>query len=77
MWGMHASIIRLIFMGVEFLVLQIMYRLLPLRKFGEESVLGKVVIITGAGTGLGKYVAHEMVKRGAKVVMGTYINIYS
>ncbi|XP_021961776.2 retinol dehydrogenase 12 [Folsomia candida] len=46
-----------------------MYRLLPLRKFGEESVLGKVVIITGAGTGLGKYVAHEMVKRGAKVVM--------
>ncbi|OXA44408.1 Retinol dehydrogenase 12 [Folsomia candida] len=72
MWGMHASIIRLIFMGVEFLVLQIMYRLLPLRKFGEESVLGKVVIITGAGTGLGKYVAHEMVKRGAKVVMGTF-----
>lgn len=36
----------------------------------EENVDGKVVVVTGANSGLGKNVAEEMAKRGAMVVMG-------
>jgi len=36
----------------------------------EENVEGKVVVVTGANSGLGKYTAEEMAKRGAAVVMG-------
>ncbi|CAG7654950.1 unnamed protein product [Allacma fusca] len=36
---------------------------------GEEDVMDKIVVITGASAGLGKCVALEMAKRGAVVVM--------
>ncbi|CAL8101838.1 unnamed protein product [Orchesella dallaii] len=47
------------------------------RKFGthdvndDEDVQGKVVLITGANSGLGKEATFEMAKRGAKVIMAS------
>jgi NAD(P)-dependent dehydrogenase (short-subunit alcohol dehydrogenase family) len=37
--------------------------------YRENSVKGKVVIVTGANSGLGKSTAFEMAKRGATVVL--------
>ena len=36
----------------------------------EQSLEGKVAVITGGGRGLGKAVAIALVERGAKVVIG-------
>lgn len=36
----------------------------------EEAVQGKIVVVTGASSGLGKMVALHLAKRGAIVVMG-------
>lgn len=72
MLGMHSSIQWLIFMWVEALVLQILYKFFPRREWEEESVRGKVVVITGAGSGLGRCVAKGMAQRGAVVVLGEH-----
>ncbi|XP_011498766.1 PREDICTED: retinol dehydrogenase 13-like [Ceratosolen solmsi marchali] len=36
---------------------------------GDEKLTNKVVIVTGANTGIGKEVAHDLAKRDAKVIM--------
>ncbi|XP_063991055.1 retinol dehydrogenase 13-like [Diachasmimorpha longicaudata] len=36
---------------------------------GDENMTDKIVIVTGANTGIGKAVAQGMAKRGAKVIM--------
>ncbi len=35
----------------------------------EEDIKGKVVIVTGSNTGIGKQIALQMAKRGAVVIM--------
>lgn len=80
MFGTIASIPWMVFMFWEAIILQILYRILPLQRRvpeEEESVSGKVVVITGAGSGIGRYVATEMAKRGAIVVMGEFIKAKS
>ncbi|XP_022258178.1 retinol dehydrogenase 13-like [Limulus polyphemus] len=39
------------------------------RYYGEETMHGKTVIVTGSNCGIGKEVAREFAKRGAKVIM--------
>ncbi len=70
MFGTIASLPWMCFMWLEALLLQIAYKILPLKTWDEENVAGKVVVVTGAGSGLGRWVTEAMVKRGAKVVMG-------
>ncbi len=41
----------------------------PSRNRPEINIKGKVVVITGANSGLGKHVALEMAKRGAVVIL--------
>lgn len=36
----------------------------------EENISGRIVIVTGSNTGIGKQVALQMAKRGAVVIMG-------
>ncbi|KAK2586743.1 hypothetical protein KPH14_011775 [Odynerus spinipes] len=36
---------------------------------GQEDLKGKVVIVTGANTGIGKEIAHELAARNAKVIL--------
>lgn len=69
--GIRASLPYLIFMYIEALVLSILFRLLPRKKTWKEvPVQNKVVVITGANSGLGLSVAKSMAKRGARVIMG-------
>jgi len=37
--------------------------------YGQESLEGKLVIVTGSNTGIGKETAREFVRRGARVIM--------
>jgi len=68
--ALRASACMLASFFFEWFVLQVI-RLFtgPTRKV-EEDVNGKVVVITGANGGLGKFSATELVRRGAKIVMG-------
>jgi len=45
------------------------FRFFSKRDENEESVRGKVVVITGANSGIGKEVALQMAQKGAIVVM--------
>jgi basic membrane lipoprotein Med (substrate-binding protein (PBP1-ABC) superfamily) len=69
-------------LGTLFIVLVAVYGVLRLLGFynrnfvwghidrnNEISIKGKVVVITGANTGIGKETAKEMVDRGATVVL--------
>lgn len=69
MAGQLPSFFTLICMGIEY----VFYRLYRLF-FGpgeiyEQSVRGKIIIVTGANSGLGKVTTLELAKRGATVVM--------
>lgn len=35
----------------------------------EEDITGKIVIVTGANSGIGRETAYQLAKRGARVVM--------
>lgn len=47
------------------------YRIFGLGDLEEESVTGKVAIVTGSNAGIGKQVARDLADRGAKVILGT------
>jgi len=66
---LHASASLLAFYLIEWFILQIIRLFRGPTPKTEESVQGKVVVITGANSGLGKYTAGEFAKRGAKVVL--------
>jgi len=36
---------------------------------GKEDLVDKIVIVTGANSGIGKETTHELAKRNAKVIM--------
>ncbi|ODN03818.1 Retinol dehydrogenase 11 [Orchesella cincta] len=60
--GLHATPCQLAYFLFEYIFEHILQL--------YESVDGKVIIVTGANSGLGKYTAEEMAKRGAVVIMG-------
>jgi len=66
---LHASASLLAFYLIEWFILQIIRLFRGPTPKTEESVQGKVVVITGANSGLGQYTAGEFAKRGAKVVL--------
>ncbi len=69
--ALHASIFQLIYFLVEWFILQTIRMLQGgASPRTEESVEGKLFVITGANSGLGKYASQEIAKRGATVVMG-------
>jgi len=57
--------------GFRFWIDQIKARrsFVPLQSADEEDVNGKVVVITGSNSGIGKEAAAQFAKRGATVVM--------
>ncbi len=69
-----SSLHWMLFVWIRTLLLQIVFKIRPLKSWDEENVSGKIVVITGAGSGLGRSVAEAMAKRGAKVVMGKLQN---
>ncbi|CAL8087259.1 unnamed protein product [Orchesella dallaii] len=68
--GLHATPYQLAYFLFEYIFAHIveLFRGPPPRT--EDNVDGKVVVVTGANSGLGKYTAEEMAKRGAVVIMG-------
>lgn len=67
--ALHASPFQLFYFLVEWFIGQVIRLFQGPSKRTEESVDGKVVVITGANSGLGKYAAEELAKRGATIVM--------
>lgn len=68
--GLHASPLQLIYFLFDYMFAHVVRLFQGNAPRTEENVDGKVVIVTGANSGLGKYTAEEMAKRGAVVVMG-------
>lgn len=69
--ALHATPLQLAFFLFDYFFNHLLRLFQPvLTKRTEENVDNKVVVITGANSGLGKYTAEEMAKRGAIVVMG-------
>ncbi|XP_017233884.2 11-beta-hydroxysteroid dehydrogenase A-like [Daucus carota subsp. sativus] len=62
------SIISAVFVVPPFLLFKLVFSLLR-RTCLIEDVAGKVVVITGASSGIGEHVAYEYAKRGACLVL--------
>lgn len=69
--GLHATPLQLIYFLFDYLFSHVVRLFQPLsERHDEENVQGKVVVVTGANSGLGKYTAKSMAQRGATVIMG-------
>lgn len=73
--------IKSIYLGVRGVLIYFEYLIdaICFRIFGigpgdmeEEPITGKVAIVTGANTGIGKQLAKELADRGATVILGKY-----
>ncbi|OMO84208.1 Short-chain dehydrogenase/reductase SDR [Corchorus capsularis] len=61
------TIISLVFILPPFLVLKLLWSIW--RSVFKENVAGKVVLITGASSGIGEHLAYEYGKRGARLAL--------
>lgn len=76
----HAPLWYLLYSFLEFPVLAVLQRIYlflewvgiknpPSKNREEIDIKDKVIVVTGANSGLGKYTAIEMAKRGAVVIL--------
>lgn len=63
-------ILQLIYTHLEYMVQYFGYVLFGIGDMEEELVTGKVAIVTGSNSGIGKQVAKELADRGATVILG-------
>lgn len=63
-------ILRGIWTWLEYFFDSFQFKIFGLGDMEEEPVVGRVAIVTGSNTGLGKQVVKELADRGATVILG-------